>query len=257
LLKQGGIFMPKNYFLTAVFQNKFGKAPKYFDEKGWHWMLNFDKPIMYETYEEAEADAEIHSKELASSVIIKETEVYLKVYEHRMKQEEAESILKDIPAEEILFVINEGKNTIFLSHKQYFKDTKLIVGLYKIDKLNDIWIYCKDEVKSDNKDSFSPEQYIYLSYRKLEEAKALMQILGHENQEINQINGIMVFVEKLIKGKNIDANDHKIGEDPKELAKLSLEYLQLAKEKMKVKNYPQPEIARLDGVMVFVSRVVK
>jgi len=242
--------MKKMYFLTAVFQNKFGKAVKYYDEKGWHWMLASDKPKLYNTPEEAKIEANELAKDILSEISIKELPIYHNLWEHKIEGG------KTFNPQDLFHERIEGKNYIFLSFTPQSNQAKKIDGLYRIDRENDQWIYgTKEAIQSDS--SEIPETLIKKSYQKLTEAKALMLIFDYSKTEIAKVEGVMVFVQRLLKGAHDNStSDSEIGMTPEQLFKDSFQCLKEAKDKMIHLSFPKTEIAKVEGVMIFVQKLI-
>jgi hypothetical protein len=243
--------MKKMYFLTAVFQNKFGKAIKYYDEKGWHWMLASDKPKLYATPDEAKAEASELSKDILSEISIREIPIYQNLWEHKIEGG------KTFSPQDVFHERIEGNNYIFLSFTPQSDQAKKIDGLYRIDRKNDQWIYgTKEAIKSDSTES--PELLIKKSYQKLTEAKALMLIFDYPKTEIAKVEGVMVFVQRLLKGEHdLSFSDSEIGMTPETLFNECFTCLNEAKNIMKNSSQPKTEIAKVEGVMIFVQKLFK
>jgi len=241
--------MKKMFFLTAIFQNKFGKAKKYYDEKGWHWMLPSDKPKLYSTFESAKRDADELAKDILSEIIITEITVYENLWEHKIELE------IDFSPREIVFEKKEKGAHIFLSFQKQSESAKPVDGLFKIDQQNDTWIYGQE--KSHLSFDTNPEDLIVQSFFKLQEAKALMQIFDYDKSHINKVDGVMIFVGRLIKTKqNLDSSDSDIGTTPEDLISVSYSKLQDAKKIMESLGYGKTEISKVEGVMIFVRKLM-
>jgi len=242
--------MKKMYFLTAVFQNKFGKAVKYYDEKGWHWMLASDKPKLYTTPEEAKAEANELAKDILSEISVKELPIYHNLWEHKLEGG------KTFNPQDLFHERTEGKNYIFLSFTPQSNQAKKIDGLYRIDRENNQWIYGMKEILHINS-SENPETLIQKSYQKLTEAKALMLIFDYSKNEIAKVEGVMVFVQRLLKGVHDNStSDSEIGMTPEQLFQDAYQALKEAKEQMIHLSYPKTEIAKVEGVMIFVQKLI-
>lgn len=210
-IKQGGLKLNTMYFLSAIFETKYGKAPKYYDDKGFHWMLAFDKPILFKTKEEAIEKAKtifINDPDLASDIFVKDIAVYEDVWEHKLSEEELNHFSNEngLP-ENVLFEFSHGKYFIFLSHKKQVDKANHLDGLYRVDRANDVWIYGIDKltnlfpetVSEEGGIGMSPKDLLKQAYEKMEEAKALMTLEDYPKEEITKVESVMVFLSRLIK----------------------------------------------------------
>lgn len=246
--------MSTMYFLTAMFQNKFGEAPKFYDQKGWHWMLETDKPILFQTEEEAKMVAKEQELEIASLVTVKEIKLYSGLYRHVVSQEKEGFVPKDM---EYSFL--HGKNFIFLSHTKQLENAKLVEGLCRADRIRDLWIYGTEKENSNESmgeevKEGTPEQLIFQAYKSLEESKALMLIFDTPQSEIVKLEGVMVFVKKLVTSEFDYENDSFI-DNPKDLIVLSYDLLNKAKEEMIKREYQDIQIKKLQSVILFVEKI--
>lgn len=136
--------MKKQFFLTAMFENKYGTAKKYYDGKGWHWMLNFDRPKMYETELEAVAEMDKLNQTELEGVRINRVSVHKGLWEHKIKWEEVTEYVKKFGEPvDVVEYIEQKKHYLFLSPTEQMNCNQLIKGLYCLDRKNDIWIYCE------------------------------------------------------------------------------------------------------------------
>lgn len=237
------------FFLTAIFQNKFGKADKYYDEKGWHWMLASDKPKLYSTFEEAKKEANELAKDILSEITIKEIQIYEKIWEHKVNYE------AEFEPSDILFSFDDREHYRFLSQTKQTEQAKLVKGLYRVDRIENIWIYGVEQFSLTT--SEHPDELIFQSYQKLQEAKALMQIFDFDKSQITKVDGVLLFVNRLLKGKHVTtADDSTISTTPEELILLSYEKLDTAKNIMYASSYDKSEIVKVEGVMNFVKRLM-
>lgn len=254
--------MKIKYFLTSLFQNKFGEAVKYYDEKGWHWMLSYDKPILFDTIEEANESAKTLNGDLMSEITIKEIKVYDNVYELVLEKEESIDFLENTTIEDVVFEREKRTEYILLSLKKLHEKSHLIEGLYLVDRKNDIWIYClltSPKTKSENNDiGANPQTLIALAFKKLEEARAVMQILDFNMGEIKKLEGVMMFVQRILKdpSKKELLGDDIFTDDPKVLISEAYDKLEEAKAVMQILKEEQAEISKVEGVMMFVKKIL-
>lgn len=233
------------YFLTAVFENKFGKADKYYDEKGWHWLLSSDKPILFNSTEEAKSLASELEKDLVSEIKIKEIQVYDSIFEHKIA-ENTGFIPRDI-----IFEIDDSENYVFLSKTKQLPNAQRILGLYRVDRKSNFWIYGSETIPSLNIDELIEQSYCSLS-----EAKKLMSSNNFPPNEIIKIDGVLLFVKRL----NNNIREEKIYNfdnlNNEELILKSYSFLLEAKKLMTNSNFSQNEIIKIDGVMNFVKKLI-
>jgi hypothetical protein len=184
------------YFLTAMFENKFGKAAKYYDEKGWHWMLPFDKPKLFDDYLAAERYAKNVAPSLYdetySNIEISEADYYENVYECKVENDKITQLVDP------LFVIEERYVSNVLSLTKQEPRAQFIEGLYRTDRKLNRWIYCgKGEAGVST--SQDPKPLVEEAYQKIETAKEIMVLKKYEKVEVAQVESILIFIKRFLK----------------------------------------------------------
>lgn len=253
-IRGGCELMNKKYFLTALFQNKYGTALKYYDETGWHWMLPGDKPILFESEEEARPVAEKLEIDVIARVNINAIKIYQNIYETRITIEEYNKMKEKIPNTDLIHEKIEGKYGYFLTVNPYHITAKYVDGLYPIDKKEEIWIYGKIMNKTE---TFDPDIHANECYHKLEEAKAKMTMFDNEKSEIQKLEGVLLFVRKIIKNPRSSNNEFDVEKSPEKLIDEAYQALECAKIKMNANGYDKNEIAKFESVALFVSKIRK
>lgn len=191
--------MKKTYFLTAVFENKFGKAKKYFDGDSWHWMLNSDQPQMYFSVEEAKKKAYSLREEDLMDLSIKEVNLYEGVWEHKIPRENIQAFLrKNGQPRSVLFYQEQKKEYLFLSKEKQHEAAQCIEGLYCIDRKRDSWIYCVKNPLRTEKTDLTPDVLMFQAYEKVKEAKALMILFEEEIRLIEKTESLLLLMKKVI-----------------------------------------------------------
>lgn len=265
--------MKKVYFLTAVFENKFGKAKKYFDGKDWHWMLNSDKPQLYETVQEATEKAQLLEQDDLMDLSIKEVNVYEEAWEHKISSDTIHEFLKkNGQPKEVLFYQEHKKYYLFLSLKKQMEEASLIDGLYCVDRKTELWIYCTKKApllpkKKPSQENVpfvhfdvKPEDLIVISYQKLKEVKALMILLEEKKSEIDKIDIMMMLMRKTIPATYfhtlIQDEEEGIESSPQKIIHRSFEKLEEAKTLMGYLNYEEEKMEKINSLLLFHKRLL-
>ena len=213
--------MKKTYFLTAVFENKFGKAKKYYDGDSWHWMLNSDQPQMYETIEEAKKKAYALRDDDLLDLSIKEVNVYEEVWEHKVPREQIQTFLQQNgQPRAVIFYQEQKKEYLFLSKEKQLATATLVEGMYCIDRKQDGWICCVKKQSKTEKNKLTPDVLMFQAYEKIKEAKALMILFEEEVRLIEKTESLLLLMRKVIRtelyqdslteNKALETSSHKL-----------------------------------------------
>jgi hypothetical protein len=258
-LRRGGLqIMQTKYFLTALFQTKYGTSPKYYDDTGWHWLLPGDKPILFGTIDEAKPKANELEVDVLSRVNINEIQVHDQLFETRYPLEDAIQYTSNIEKNNIAYTKVEGKFGFIITFAATpFETNKKIEGLYPIDKREDHWIYVMPQKATTVVSDFDPNVMANHAYHKLEEAKAKMNLNGFPASDIQKLEGVMTFVSKIIKEQIAIDEDFDIEKTPEKLVQEALSLLQDAKTKMAALQFEKTEIAKFESISLLVSKIVK
>lgn len=253
--------MKRIYFLTAYFENQFGKALKYYDGDSWHWMLNSDKPKIYKDEMVAKKDASVLSSKLEESANVYEVNYFVKMYEHKVLKDSSqyEEIINN--RKDVSYEIEQRKEFIFLSTTKQTNESTIIDGLYCVNRKEKEWIYCGDEKLDSEIDKSSESEQgadllIAQSHQKLEDAKAMMMIFGEEEGSIKKIESVITFVKRIMDEKiQINPGDD-MNKQPNDLIKESYELLDKAKFEMVKQGRDKQDIGKVEGVKLFVQRLI-
>lgn len=136
--------MKRIFFLTALFENKYGTAKKYYKESGWHWMLNFDRPKAFATREEAEKEAFKLEQQDVGEIEIQEAIVYRSLWEHKIKWEDISQYVNGFgEPQEVIKGMEYKSYYLFVSRNKQMETAQLLKGLYCLDRKKGEWIYCE------------------------------------------------------------------------------------------------------------------
>lgn len=239
------------YFLTAIFENKFGKADKYYDEKGWHWMLSSDKPLLFESFEKAKEFSFKIEDTPSSDINIKEINIYYDLWEHKIPDSDP-----FIP-KNVLFEKEMTNGYIFLSLTKQKNNAKKVLGLYRVSKNPDTWIYGKEQ-NVEILEKIIPDELIYTSYKYLEKAKEILIESASNKGELLKIEGVMNFVKRLdpkLEEYNFHIEYDHINSVEECIIK-SYSLLLDTKKIMIEHNFPKQELLKIEGVMNFVKKLI-
>lgn len=250
--------MKKTYFLTAVFENKFGKAKKYYDGDSWHWMLNSDKPELYESLEEAKKKARMLAEEDLMDLSIKEVNVYEGVWEHKIQREDISSFLqKNGQPRQVIFYQEQKKQYVFLSKEKQIETPLLIEGLYCIDRKQDGWIYCVKRQQQPETKSMKPTDLIYHAYQKLTEAKAFL-ILLEEAQKVEKVESLLLLMKKIIPPERFQTpyEEEELATSPQKILQSAYQKLEEA-QKIAIKlNEDEKMLEHITRLQLFCRRLL-
>ena len=217
-------------------------------------MLPGVKPILFNTQEEAMPTALQLEIDVISRVNINEIPIYPNIFEIRVPVGDSESFRASMVSGDIIHEKVETKYVYFVTKKPYHEQSKVIEGLYVIDKKEDQWIYGKFDQPIV---TFNPDKNANLCFYKLEEAKAKMTMSSGDKTEIQKLEGVLLFVKRIIKNQMPYEDEFDVQKPPEDLIDEAYNLLEEAKNQMVRYGYEKKEIAKYESVALFINKIRK